>query len=264
MVTAKAKPKAKAKAGSTKAKVVAKGAVKPKVKPKAKPAPKGVKAKPAPKAKPVPKAKIKVKAKSKPAPKTVASARAKPAPKLAAKPAAKSIAKPATKPTAKSVIKTPPVHKPVPKPNPKASLKVETRIAGLPTESELMKQPKAEYMSSAQLKFFKHRLLELRTQMRDNADATTEHLRELAVAPDPADRATQEEEHALELRTRDRERKLLKKIEGALLRIEEGSYGYCEETGDAIGVPRLLARPTATLTIEAQERRELKQKMYGE
>ncbi|MCY7389705.1 MAG: RNA polymerase-binding protein DksA [Burkholderiales bacterium] len=119
-------------------------------------------------------------------------------------------------------------------------------------------------MSSAQRKFFKHRLLELQTQMRDNADATTEHLRELAVAPDPADRATQEEEHALELRTRDRERKLLKKIEAALLRIEDGSYGYCEETGDPIGVPRLLARPTATLTIEAQERRELKQKMYGE
>ena len=142
--------------------------------------------------------------------------------------------------------------------------KTETRVPGLLTESELMKQPKAEYMSSAQRKFFKHRLLELQTQMRDNADATTEHLRELAVAPDPADRATQEEEHALELRTRDRERKLLKKIESALLRIEDGSYGYCEETGDAIGVPRLLARPTATLTIEAQERRELKQKMYGE
>ena len=261
MVTAKAKPKAKA--GGKKAKVVAKGAVKPKVKPKAKPkakpAPKGAKAKLAPKAKPVPKAvstariKVKVKAKSKPAPKTVASARAKPAPKLAVRRAAKSV-----------VRTPPPAHKPMTKPTPKASLKVETRIAGLPTESELMKQPKAEYMSSAQLKFFKHRLLELRTQMRDNADATTEHLRELAVAPDPADRATQEEEHALELRTRDRERKLLKKIEGALLRIEEGSYGYCEETGDAIGVPRLLARPTATLTIEAQERRELKQKMYGE
>lgn len=261
MVTAKAKPKAKA--GGKKAKVVAKGAVKPKVKPKAKTAPKGAKAKLAPKAKPAPKAvvkakiKVKVKVKAKPAPKSVASARSKPAPKLTAKPAVKAVAKP--------VVKTvPPAHKPVPKPIPKASLKVETRIAGLPTESELMKQPKADYMSSAQLKFFKHRLLELRTQMRDNADATTEHLRELAVAPDPADRATQEEEHALELRTRDRERKLLKKIEGALLRIEEGSYGYCEETGDAIGVPRLLARPTATLTIEAQERRELKQKMYGE
>ena len=79
-----------------------------------------------------------------------------------------------------------------------------------------------------------------------------------------ADRATLEEEHALELRTRDRERKLLKKVQSALMRIEDGSYGYCEETGEPIGIQRLLARPTATLTIEAQERREMKQKMYGE
>jgi DnaK suppressor protein len=89
-------------------------------------------------------------------------------------------------------------------------------------------------------------------------------LRELAIVPDPADRATLEEEHALELRARDRERKLLKKVEAALLRIEDGSYGYCEETGEPIGVARLLARPTATLSIEAQERREMKQKMFGE
>ena len=73
-----------------------------------------------------------------------------------------------------------------------------------------------------------------------------------------------EEEHALELRARDRERKLLKKIDGALVRIEDGSYGYCEETGEPIGLQRLIARPTATLTIEAQERREMKQKLYGE
>ena len=102
------------------------------------------------------------------------------------------------------------------------------------------------------------------TQMRENAGATTEHLRELSFAPDPADRATLEEEHALELRTRDRERKLLKKIDQALGRIDDGSYGYCEETGEPIGLPRLIARPTATLTIEAQERREMKQKLYGE
>ena len=192
--------------------------------------------------------------------KPVVKAKAKPAPKpiAKAKPSPKAVVKPKAKPAPKSVAKAPP------KSIPRASPKAETRIPGLPTEAELIRQPKSEYMSAAQRKFFKHRLLELQTQMRDNADATTEHLRELAVAPDPADRATQEEEHALELRTRDRERKLLKKIEGALLRIEEGSYGYCEETGDPIGVPRLLARPTATLTIEAQERRELKQKMYGE
>ena len=132
------------------------------------------------------------------------------------------------------------------------------------TEAELVKMPKSEYMNAAQLKFFRERLLELQKQLRDNAGATTEHLRELSFAPDPADRATLEEEHALELRTRDRERKLLKKIDGALVRIDEGTYGWCEETGEAIGIQRLLARPTATLSIEAQERREMKQKLYGE
>ena len=134
----------------------------------------------------------------------------------------------------------------------------------IPTEAELLKMPKADYMNSSQLKFFRERLLELQKEMRDNAGATTEHLRELSFAPDPADRATLEEEHALELRTRDRERKLLKKIDQALARIDDGSYGYCEETGEPIGIQRLLARPTATLTIEAQERREMKQKLYGE
>jgi DnaK suppressor protein len=133
-----------------------------------------------------------------------------------------------------------------------------------PTEAEIVKMPKSDYMNSAQLKFFRERLLELQKQLRDNAGATTEHLRELSFAPDPADRATLEEEHALELRTRDRERKLLKKIDQALARIDDASYGYCEETGEPIGIQRLLARPTATLTIEAQERRELKQKLYGE
>ena len=82
--------------------------------------------------------------------------------------------------------------------------------------------------------------------------------------PDPADRATIEEEHALELRTRDRERKLLKKVQAAIKRIDDGDYGWCEETGEPIGVARLLARPTATLSLEAQERREIKQKMFGD
>lgn len=132
------------------------------------------------------------------------------------------------------------------------------------TEAELLKMPKSDYMNPAQLEFFRQRLIEMQTQLRENAGQTTEHLRELAFAPDPADRATLEEEHALELRTRDRERKLLKKIESTLLKIEDGSYGYCDETGEPIGLQRLLARPTATLSIEAQERRELRQKMYGE
>jgi DnaK suppressor protein len=132
------------------------------------------------------------------------------------------------------------------------------------TEAEITKMPKSDYMNAAQLAFFKQRLLDLQKELMNNAGVTTEHLRELSFAPDPADRATLEEEHALELRTRDRERKLLKKIDGALARIEEGDYGYCEETGEPIGIQRLIARPTATLTIEAQERREMKQKMYGE
>ncbi len=139
-----------------------------------------------------------------------------------------------------------------------------TGVAGYLSEAEILKQPKEKYMSKEQLAFFKQRLMELQAQLRENAGQTTEHLRELAIVPDPADRATLEEEHALELRARDRERKLLKKVEAALLRIEEGEYGYCEETGEPIGIPRLLARPTATLSIEAQERRELKQRMFGE
>ena len=138
------------------------------------------------------------------------------------------------------------------------------KFAGGLSEAEVIKQAKTDYMSRQQLAFFKQRLLDLQNELRENAGATTEHLRELAVAPDPADRATLEEEHALELRTRDRERKLLKKVQSALMRIEDRSYGYCEETGEPIGIQRLMARPTATLTIEAQERRELKQKMYGE
>ena len=132
------------------------------------------------------------------------------------------------------------------------------------TEAEVLKMPKAEYMNAAQLRFFRDQLLELQRQLRENAGATTEHLRELSFAPDPADRATLEEEHALELRTRDRERKLLKKIDGALARIEDGSYGFCLETGEPIGVKRLEARPVATLSVEAQERRERREKQFGD
>lgn len=121
-----------------------------------------------------------------------------------------------------------------------------------------------DYMSEAQLAFFKARLKQIEKELLQNADNTTEHLRETALVPDPADRATIEEEHALELRTRDRERKLIKKVQQSIARINEGDYGWCEETGEAIGIPRLLARPTATLSLEAQQRRELKQKLYGD
>jgi DnaK suppressor protein len=134
----------------------------------------------------------------------------------------------------------------------------------LPTEEQLLKMPDAAYMNDEQLAFFKHRLQRMEQELLANAGETTEHLRETVIVPDPADRATIEEEHALELRTRDRERKLLKKVQSALQRIESGDYGYCEETGDPIGIPRLIARPTATLSLEAQQRRELKQKLFGD
>lgn len=132
------------------------------------------------------------------------------------------------------------------------------------TAEEILKMPEDDYMNAQQLEFFRRRLTNLEKELRANADQTTVNLRETTVVPDPADRATIEEEHALELRTRDRERKLLKKVQAAIKRIDDGDYGYCEETGDPIGVARLMARPTATLSLEAQQRRELKQKMYGD
>lgn len=141
----------------------------------------------------------------------------------------------------------------------------KTKTAEQLTDAEAIAMPDAEYMSSLQMAFFRLKLVQLKKDILSNAGETTEHLREdTAVVPDPADRATIEEEHALELRTRDRERKLLKKIEQSIMRIDSGDYGYCDETGEPIGVGRLIARPTATLSIEAQQRRELKQKMFGD
>lgn len=133
----------------------------------------------------------------------------------------------------------------------------------IPTQAELLNMPESDYMNERQQAFFKHLLREREAQLRSNAGATAEHLRDNTIISDMADRATIEEEHALELRTRDRERKLLKKVQEALQRLEKGEYGWCEETGDPIGIPRLLARPTATLSLEAQQRRELRQKLYG-
>ncbi|MEN9765536.1 MAG: putative dnaK suppressor protein [Pseudomonadota bacterium] len=132
------------------------------------------------------------------------------------------------------------------------------------SEEALLAQPESNYMSSAQLDFFRRKLQALESELRTNAGETTEHLRETVLVPDPADRATIEEEHALELRTRDRERKLIKKVQQSLARIDSGEYGFCEETGEPIGLQRLLARPTATLSVEAQQRRELRQKQYGD
>jgi DnaK suppressor protein len=156
---------------------------------------------------------------------------------------------------------------------PRPPIKVDPRLASAwktkagreLTEDELLAMPEAEYMNDKQLEFFRARLQTLKDDLLSNADETTEHLREdTSIVPDPADRATIEEEHALELRTRDRERKLLKKISQSLARIDSGEYGFCDETGEPIGIGRLLARPTATLSLEAQQRRELKQKMFGD
>ncbi|ACO73033.1 RNA polymerase-binding protein DksA [Laribacter hongkongensis] len=122
----------------------------------------------------------------------------------------------------------------------------------------------SDYMNADQLEFFRERLLQMQQELLNNADATTNHLQEQEATPDPADRATLEEEYALELRTRDRERKLLLKIQSTLRKIEDGSYGFCEDTGEPIGLKRLLARPTASLSVEAQERRERLKKQFAD
>jgi DnaK suppressor protein len=162
----------------------------------------------------------------------------------------------------KSATKT--ATKSAPKAAPRAAKSAKAKSTSIPTEAQLLKMPDSNYMNAQQLAFFKQRLQQLENEILTNADETTEHLRETQFVPDPADRATIEEEHALELRTRDRERKLLKKVQQSLMRIESGDYGWCDETGEAIGIPRLLARPTATLSLEAQERREMRQKMFGD
>jgi DnaK suppressor protein len=122
-----------------------------------------------------------------------------------------------------------------------------------------------QYMSKDQLDHFRRILQNWKQDLMLEVDRTVSHMKdEAANFPDPNDRATQEEEFSLELRTRDRERKLIRKIDEALGRIEDGSYGYCLETGEPIGVKRLEARPVATLSLEAQERRERREKQYGD
>ena len=161
-------------------------------------------------------------------------------------------------------VLTPPPLVPVKK-DPKLANNWKSKAPEALSDAEVLAMPDTEYMNEKQMAFFRLKLMQLKQDILDNAGETTEHLREdTVIVPDPADRATIEEEHALELRTRDRERKLLKKIEQSIGRIDAGDYGYCDETGEPIGVGRLLARPTATLSLEAQQRRELKQKMFGD
>ncbi len=173
--------------------------------------------------------------------------------------AAKNSFMPMTAPSAPTIV---PV---IPKKDAKLANNWKTKTADQLTDAEIIAMPDSEYMNDIQMAFFRLKLVQLKNEVLSNASETTEHLREdTVVVPDPADRATIEEEHALELRTRDRERKLLKKIEQSIQRIDSGDYGYCDETGEAIGVGRLLARPTASLSLEAQERREIKQRMFGD
>ena len=132
------------------------------------------------------------------------------------------------------------------------------------TEQELLAMPESDYMSAAQLAFFRTKLETLRAEVLGHAQRAADELRgEITLFADPADRATVEEEHDLEQRTREREQKLLKQLAQAIARIDSGDYGWCEETGDPIGIARLLARPMANLTVEAQQRREVRERMFG-
>lgn len=124
---------------------------------------------------------------------------------------------------------------------------------------------KEEYMNDKQLEYFKQKLLKWKADLAQESQATMDHLKdETWNEPDLNDRASVETETGLELRTRDRYRKLMSKIDEALKRIEDGTYGYCNETGDPIGIRRLDARPIATLSIEAQERHERFEKSHSE
>jgi DnaK suppressor protein len=206
---------------------------------------------------------------------------------VSAKPAAKAVAKPA-KPAAKAAPKakaapaTKTVRKPIPArpepvtakrpaPVPKPSDEGDaydtgmSLLAGPRNVQPYVQRKGEEYMSKEQLEHFRRILSAWKQDLMQEVDRTMLHMKdEAANFPDPNDRATQESEFSLELRTRDRERKLIRKIDEALKRIEDGSYGYCLETGEPIGVKRLEARPVATLSVEAQERRERREKQFGD
>jgi DnaK suppressor protein len=221
--------------------------------------------------------------------KTVSAKVAKPAPKAAVKAPAKTVAKdkapaarkaampkpaPAARPAENIAVAA--AHAPRDR-NPDPAV-VEAARAEEPDyemSASLLSGPRnvqpyqirkgEEYMSKEQLEHFRSILASWKRDLMQEVDRTVLHMKdEAANFPDPNDRATQESEFSLELRTRDRERKLIRKIDEALKRIEDGSYGYCLETGEPIGVKRLEARPVATLSVEAQERRERREKQFGD
>lgn len=218
----------------------------------------------------------KVAAKKKPAKKTSAknpptkkATTKKPSPKTSAKksPSRKKVTTKATiskSPAKKTAVASKPTAEKRTKKVATAARSRKDVISG-PIHGVAPYQPKRseEYMSNEQLDHFRTILTAWKTELMVEVDRTVHHMQdEAANFPDPNDRATQESEFGLELRTRDRERKLLRKISQAIARIDDGSYGYCEETGEEIGLKRLEARPVATLCLEAQERRELSERQF--
>jgi DnaK suppressor protein len=207
---------------------------------------------------------------AKPATKPAAAAAPKPViakekavPRKTVTAAAKPVAKPAT-------VKSKPASKPSSPPavssDADADLDMNPSLLSGPRNVQPYQIRKGEeYMSKEQLDHFRTILSVWKNDLMQEVDRTVLHMKdEAANFPDPNDRATQESEFSLELRTRDRERKLIRKIDEALKRIEDGSYGFCLETGEPIGVKRLEARPVATLSVEAQERRERREKQFGD
>jgi DnaK suppressor protein len=241
--------------------------------PAKKPSAKATKAKKTVSAKPA--ARAVVKSTAKPAPKAKA-APGKPALKAPAKAAAPKAAAPRApaRPAEKRQVAAPAPAAKAPAPArqvPSAKAPAPAPVAG----ASLLSGPRnvepyiprkgEEYMSKEQLEHFRTILSTWKQDLMQEVDRTMLHMKdEAANFPDPNDRATQESEFSLELRTRDRERKLIRKIDEALKRIEDGTYGYCLETGEPIGVKRLEARPVATLSVEAQERRERREKQFGD
>ncbi|MET0282181.1 MAG: RNA polymerase-binding protein DksA [Steroidobacteraceae bacterium] len=208
--------------------------------------------------------------------------KAAPAVRKPAAPAAPPVAKKAAEPPRKTIAparQAATASHPAPEPERKITISPPVRTVDVNDDSEmnesLLSGPRnvqayvvkrgEQYMSKEQLEHFRRILQSWKQDLMLEVDRTVSHMKdEAANFPDPNDRATQEEEFSLELRTRDRERKLIRKIDEALARIEDGSYGYCLETGEPIGVKRLEARPVATLSLEAQERRERRERQYGD
>jgi DnaK suppressor protein len=232
--------------------------------------------------------------------KPAAVAKAKPAP--SPKPAAKPAAKPTAAPVPKPVVKAQPAAATVPVKPVRATATIPAKptiparsvtplnmndldaaanldadegespevantnlLAGPRNVKPYIPRRGEQYMNKEQLEHFRLILNTWKRDLMHEVDRTVLHMKdEAANFPDPNDRATQESEFSLELRTRDRERKLIRKIDEAIKRIEDGTYGYCVETGEEIGIKRLEARPVATLCVEAQERRERREKQYGD